>query len=226
MKGAQEFVSEPARRMGFKVEVVQTDMHPIIFAERGGEPSWPHVVIYGHYDVQPADPLELWKTPPFEPTVVGDRIYGRGAADNKGPLMTNIAAVAQLLEANPQAPLQDHVPDRGRGGDGEPQLSGVSRAIPRPAARRRISCTFPTRRCRGRTRSSSPAACAGWPCSTSIVDGREDGPALGPARRGAAQPDPGAGGDRAEPPHAGRAGERARVLRRRPRRRALGAGRN
>jgi acetylornithine deacetylase/succinyl-diaminopimelate desuccinylase-like protein len=94
MKGAQGFVSSLLGSMGFKVEVVRTDVHPIILATRGGDPSWPHVVIYGHYDVQPADPVALWKTPPFEPTVVGNRIYGRGAADNKGPLMTNIAAVA------------------------------------------------------------------------------------------------------------------------------------
>jgi acetylornithine deacetylase/succinyl-diaminopimelate desuccinylase-like protein len=64
------------------------------------------VVIYGHYDVQPADPVELWKTPPFEATQVGNRVYGRGAADNKGPLLTNIAAVARLLEENPQAPIR------------------------------------------------------------------------------------------------------------------------
>src|ERR1019366_3630108 len=63
-------------------------------------------LIYGHYDVQPADPLNLWKTPPFEPTIIGNRIYGRGAADNKGPLLTNIAAVAQLLEQNPKLPLR------------------------------------------------------------------------------------------------------------------------
>jgi acetylornithine deacetylase/succinyl-diaminopimelate desuccinylase-like protein len=106
MRGAQGFVSELLGSMGFKVEVVKTDVHPIVLATRGGDPSWPHVVIYGHYDVQPADPLGLWKTPPFEPTVIGNRIYGRGAADNKGPLMTNIAAVAQLLEANPRLPLR------------------------------------------------------------------------------------------------------------------------
>ncbi|ACB76464.1 M20/M25/M40 family metallo-hydrolase [Opitutus terrae] len=106
MQGAQRFVSELLGSLGFKVEVVKTDLHPIIFAQRGSDPSWPHVVIYGHYDVQPADPLELWKTPAFEPTIIGHRIYGRGAADNKGPLMANIAAVAELIEANPQLPLR------------------------------------------------------------------------------------------------------------------------
>jgi acetylornithine deacetylase/succinyl-diaminopimelate desuccinylase-like protein len=106
MQGAQEFVSSLLRGLGFTVEVVPTRRHPIIWAERRGEQSWPHVVIYGHYDVQPADPLNLWKTPAFTGTVIGDRIYGRGAADNKGPLLTNIAAVAQVLEANPQLPLR------------------------------------------------------------------------------------------------------------------------
>ena len=106
MVGAQNFVSDLLTSMGFKVEVVKTAKHPIVFAQRGGDKAWPHVVIYGHYDVQPADPLNLWKTPAFEPTIVGNRIYGRGAADNKGPLMTNIAAIARLLEKNPNLPLR------------------------------------------------------------------------------------------------------------------------
>ena len=75
-----------------------TDGHPNVFAEKIIDTNKPTVLVYGHYDVQPADPLHLWKTPAFEPTIVGDRIYGRGAADNKGPLITNIAAVAELLE--------------------------------------------------------------------------------------------------------------------------------
>ncbi len=106
MKGAQEFVAGLLQSLGCKVEVVPTERHPIIFAQRGSDPSWPHVVIYGHYDVQPADPLDLWKTPPFEATIIGRRIYGRGTADNKGPLMTNIAAVAEMLEARPDLPLR------------------------------------------------------------------------------------------------------------------------
>lgn len=106
MKGAQQFVSGLLGSLGFSVEVIETELHPLILAERGGQPEWPHVLIYGHYDVQPADPLNLWKTPAFEPTIVGNRIYGRGAADNKGPLTTIIAAVAKLLEENPRVPLR------------------------------------------------------------------------------------------------------------------------
>jgi acetylornithine deacetylase/succinyl-diaminopimelate desuccinylase-like protein len=106
MQGAQEFIAGLLGSIGFEVEVVRTDLHPIVLAHRGGDPRWPHVVIYGHYDVQPADPLELWRTPAFEPTIIGNRIYGRGAADNKGPLLTNVAAVAQALEADPGLPLR------------------------------------------------------------------------------------------------------------------------
>ncbi|HTB80799.1 MAG TPA: M20/M25/M40 family metallo-hydrolase [Opitutaceae bacterium] len=106
MRGAREFVAGLLREMGFAVEIVPTKLHPIILARRGGDERWPQVIIYGHYDVQPADPLNLWTTPPFDPVERGGRLYGRGAADNKGPLMTHLAAVAQLLEKNPRLPLR------------------------------------------------------------------------------------------------------------------------
>jgi acetylornithine deacetylase/succinyl-diaminopimelate desuccinylase-like protein len=106
MTGAREFVAGLLREMGFAVEIVPTKLHPIILARRGGGEHWPHVIIYGHYDVQPPDPLDLWTTAPFEPVERGGRLYGRGTADNKGPLMTHIAAVAQLLEKNPHLPLR------------------------------------------------------------------------------------------------------------------------
>jgi acetylornithine deacetylase/succinyl-diaminopimelate desuccinylase-like protein len=106
MAGARDFVAKLLGSLGFEVEVVKTDLHPIVLAERKGPDEWPHVIIYGHYDVQPADPLNLWTTPAFEPQVRDGRIYGRGAADNKGPLMTHIAAVARLLARRPDLPLR------------------------------------------------------------------------------------------------------------------------
>lgn len=106
MAGAQQFVSGLLKDMGFAVEAVPTALHPVIVAKRGTNPAWPHVIIYGHYDVQPPDPLDKWQTPPFEPVVKGERMYGRGTADNKGPLMAHFAAVARLLEKNPNLPLQ------------------------------------------------------------------------------------------------------------------------
>ncbi len=105
MVGAQNFLTALLKEIGFTVEVVPTALHPVIVAKRIGEPHWPQVIIYGHYDVQPPDPLALWKTPPFEATIKGGRIYGRGTADNKGPLLVHITAVARLLESNPQLPL-------------------------------------------------------------------------------------------------------------------------
>jgi acetylornithine deacetylase/succinyl-diaminopimelate desuccinylase-like protein len=106
MRAAQEFVADLLRSIGLNVEVVKTDLHPIILAQRTGDPAWPHVIIYGHYDVQPPDPLKLWKTPPFEPAERDGRLWGRGTADNKGPLMTHITAVGRLLEQNPRLPLR------------------------------------------------------------------------------------------------------------------------
>lgn len=105
MVGAQKFVCALLTEIGLSVEVVPTALHPVIVAKRMGNPEFPHVIIYGHYDVQPPDPLEKWHTKPFEPTIIGERMFGRGAADNKGPLMVHIAAVARLLERNPQLPL-------------------------------------------------------------------------------------------------------------------------
>lgn len=106
MKGAREFVGGLLGSLGFAVEYVPTAGQPVIVAKRGGDASWPHVIIYGHYDVQPADPVDLWKTPPFDPVERNGRLYGRGTADNKGPLMAHIAGVGRLLESNPQLPLR------------------------------------------------------------------------------------------------------------------------
>ena len=106
MRGAQQFVSGLLGSMGFAVEVVPTGLHPIILAQRPGDRGWPHIIIYGHYDVQPPDPLNLWRTPPFEPTERDGRLWGRGTADNKGPLMAHITAVGRLLEKNPRLPLR------------------------------------------------------------------------------------------------------------------------
>lgn len=106
MAGARDFVAGLLTSIGFSVEIAPTALHPIILAKRTGPESWPHVIIYGHYDVQPADPLNLWTSAPFEPEIRNGRIYGRGTADNKGPLMAHIAGVASLLAKQPDLPLR------------------------------------------------------------------------------------------------------------------------
>ena len=106
MEGSRQYISGLLAGLGFSVETVQTPLHPIVLAERGGDENWPHVIVYGHYDVQPPDPLELWTSPPFDPILRDGRLYGRGAADNKGPQLVHVAAIAQLLEKHPSLPLR------------------------------------------------------------------------------------------------------------------------
>ncbi|MGB0258011.1 MAG: M20/M25/M40 family metallo-hydrolase [Coraliomargarita sp.] len=105
MQGARDYATGLLEKLGFQVELVETELHPIILAERFGNSEWPHIAIYGHYDVQPADPFEEWTSEAFAPEVRGTRLYGRGTADNKGPTIVHMAALARVLEAHPDLPL-------------------------------------------------------------------------------------------------------------------------
>lgn len=81
-------LSARLRNAGFPaVELIETGGHPAIFAEWPGPADAPTVLVYGHYDVQPPDPLDRWTTPPFEPTIRDNRLYARGASDDKGPML-------------------------------------------------------------------------------------------------------------------------------------------
>lgn len=106
MAATRDVLEDLFQGMGLEVDILETPKHPVILAERKGPDTWPHVIIYGHYDVQPPDPLDLWESPAFEPTLKGTRLYGRGVADNKGPMMVHITAAARLLEKNPDLPLR------------------------------------------------------------------------------------------------------------------------
>lgn len=84
-----------------RVEVMPTPGHPIVYAEwLAAGPDAPTILTYGHYDVQPPDPLESWDTPPFEPTIIGDDIFARGAADDKGQLYIHVKAVEAFKETS------------------------------------------------------------------------------------------------------------------------------
>ena len=124
MVGARDFITARLRELGFAVEVVQTPKHPVVLATRGDDPSWPHLVLYGHYDVQPPDPLSLWDTPAFEPEERGGRLYARGAADNKGPQIVHMAALARALEKNPELPLRITYLIEGEEEIGSPSFKG------------------------------------------------------------------------------------------------------
>jgi acetylornithine deacetylase/succinyl-diaminopimelate desuccinylase-like protein len=106
MTAARDFAASLLSRAGLAVEVVHTPLHSIVLGRRDGLSSWPHIVLYGHYDVQPADPLNQWTSPPFTPTIRNGRLYARGAADNKGPHSIAIVALARLLARRPDLPLR------------------------------------------------------------------------------------------------------------------------
>jgi len=103
---AAEWLAAELRRIGAqRVEVSETGGHPIVVAERVEDPALPTIVVYGHYDVQPGDPLDLWKTSPFEPIVRDGRMLGRGSADDKGQILIHLAALEALLSTRGKLPV-------------------------------------------------------------------------------------------------------------------------
>jgi len=98
VRRAAEFVREKLDAAGLDdAQLFETAGHPVVFAQKLIDPALPTVLVYGHYDVQPADPYELWKTPPFEPTIRNERIYARGACDDKGQFYMHIKALEAML---------------------------------------------------------------------------------------------------------------------------------
>src|ERR1700730_4975503 len=87
------------------VEIVPTKMHPLVYAESLHAPGKPTVLFYGHYDVQPAEPLDLWTSPAFEPTIRGGNLYGRGTADDKGQVHIHIRALDAIRKTSGKLPI-------------------------------------------------------------------------------------------------------------------------
>ncbi len=97
---AAQFVADDLKRIGFEhVEVIATQGHPLIYADWLHAPGKPTALAYAHYDVQPAEPLEEWVTPPFEPTERNGNLYARGAVDDKGQLWMEVKAFESLFQA-------------------------------------------------------------------------------------------------------------------------------
>ncbi len=89
-----------------RVELMETDGHPIVYGEHVVDPSQPTVLVYGHYDVQPPDPLDLWNSPPFEPVIDDDgRLFARGASDDKGQMFMHVKAMEAYLKTEGQPPI-------------------------------------------------------------------------------------------------------------------------
>ncbi len=101
MKACAEAVKQRLIEAGVdKAEIHETDGHPIVYAEKITDPSKPTVLVYGHYDVQPAEPLELWKSGPFEPVIIDGKIFARGSCDDKGQFYMHVKALETLIQTN------------------------------------------------------------------------------------------------------------------------------
>lgn len=102
---AAEWVRGSMEKAGLKATIHPTPGHPIVVGEWRGAPGAPTALVYGHYDVQPAEPLNLWTSPPFEPTLRDGRIYARGSVDDKGQLFLHIKAIEAHLATRSRLPV-------------------------------------------------------------------------------------------------------------------------
>src|SRR5881397_283784 len=101
-----EWCADEMRRIGLQnVRLIETPGNPIVYGDWLGAPGAPTILFYGHYDVQPVDPLELWESPPFEATVRDGEIYARGSADDKGQVFMHFKAVEAHLKQNGRLPV-------------------------------------------------------------------------------------------------------------------------
>src|SRR5688572_22110934 len=104
MKRAADWIAREARKAGLAPEIIPTKGHPIVLARTPRRKGRPHFMVYGHYDVQPAEPFDLWKTPAFEPRIEGKFLYGRGASDNKGQHVAHLRALEAYLQTGTELP--------------------------------------------------------------------------------------------------------------------------
>jgi len=123
---AAAWVSAYLQEIGLEhAHVLETSRNPVVYADWLHAPGQPTVLCYGHYDVQPADPVELWRTPPFEPTIHGDNLIARGAADDKGQLIIHLAAVEAMLKADGRLPVNVKFIIEGEEEIGSPSLDAL-----------------------------------------------------------------------------------------------------
>ena len=103
---AADWLAEKFKGVGLATELIETCGQPIVYAESPPVEGAPTILVYGHYDVQPPDPLELWESPPFEPTVRDGKVYARGATDDKGQMITHLFSVEAWKKTRGDLPVQ------------------------------------------------------------------------------------------------------------------------
>jgi acetylornithine deacetylase/succinyl-diaminopimelate desuccinylase-like protein len=122
---------------GLETELIETDGPPLIYAQSPPVAGKPVALVYGHYDVQPADPLELWTTPPFEPAERDGNLYARGATDDKGQMLTHVHGVAAWKASGQELPMQVKFLIEGEEEVGSEQLE---RYLQRPGVAEKLAC--------------------------------------------------------------------------------------
>lgn len=123
VRDAAEWLLRRAERLGLKGRLYETPGHPVVYAELCPYDDMPTLLVYGHYDVQPPDPLDQWQTPPFTPTIKGGSIYARGATDDKGQLFTFFYAIGSILAAEKRLPLNVKLVVEGEEEVGSPNFA-------------------------------------------------------------------------------------------------------
>jgi acetylornithine deacetylase/succinyl-diaminopimelate desuccinylase-like protein len=122
MRRAANWVLSRLQEAGIESRIVPTKGHPIVYGEWMGAPDAPTILVYGHYDVQPPDPLEKWRTPPFEPTIVDGKLYGRGVSDDKGPVLIPLMVADAYMKTLGRLPVNIRFVIEGEEEVGSPSL--------------------------------------------------------------------------------------------------------
>jgi acetylornithine deacetylase/succinyl-diaminopimelate desuccinylase-like protein len=123
VKQCAAWLADHLRQIGLEhVKIIPTRRHPLVYADWQHVPKRPTVLLYGHYDVQPPDPLHEWRSPPFEPIVRGNDLYGRGACDDKGQLFTHVKALESYLHTTGELPVNVKCLFEGEEEIGSPNL--------------------------------------------------------------------------------------------------------
>ena len=124
VRHAAEWVANRVTQAGLEnAEVMQTGGHPVVYGDWLHAPGQPTVLLYGHLDVQPVDPLDLWDHPPFEPRLADDRVSARGASDSKGNMFPTLVALEGLLQSEGRLPVNVKLCYEGQEEIGSPQIS-------------------------------------------------------------------------------------------------------
>lgn len=124
VRDCAQWVAQKLKSIGLESEVVATQGHPIVWARNQHRPGRRTILIYGHYDVQPPDPLDLWDSPPFEPVLKDGYVFARGATDNKGQILAHILGIQDTIEQDGELPVNVHLVIEGEEEIGSVNLGG------------------------------------------------------------------------------------------------------